>query len=1112
MTKKNLISLFLSVAMLAGSCIPAFADTEGKVTYETPVITADMTEADTRIAELRATVPATASQLVALGYKKLADCSGVALYANTDEESENYGGIYFVLENGADGKVLFRDSIAKRMDITPTKGDEDYDAKLTKLFDSYYSTYFQSPHEYIAVTMSYIYESETHIMLVDKLTGAIAFIEKESGQILTTNPYDVGDSKANKETKAKLLSQFVFDYVRGQNGNTYTTFEQAARNNQIIIKRIRGGIRVEYTIGRQEARVLVPMMMEKERFESEILEKFTIENKAPEAGMTEEQLINQVEKDKRKLLAYYQLRDPDTYTSESAKRDILIKYPILQKYDFYEFNEQSSTRPKYEIEELIKEYTDYTYEQLQQDHELLEYQGNETNPPLFKMAIEYYLDDNGLKVRVPAKSISYNKSAFDITQLQILPFLGAGKQSETGYTFYPDGSGTLVRFEDIGAETKVISSKLYGQDYAYYAASGQNKEAMRLPVFGVKRDENYMIVDAVDPAVTLKNYFITDAEGAPIYILEKFDPTVITDIGGKDIYNEDISYSLAYGVEVTSKDDTFDPNADTKPYTSPDTDKIRENAELSAEDKALQIATKNFIIDSLIARENIDLPVNPKVDGRTAYLAYIEEGDSLVQLSTSHGGITHEYHSTYATVYPEMTDTYALTGISSSGDAKWTVGIERGYTGNYTFRIFMLDGDDANYVGMAQALREYLIDEGELVKSDAIDKDIPLFLENFGSIKTTQKVVGFPVTEHTQLTTFEQSKIMLEQLKEAGVSNINLKLTGWYNGGMEHTAPAKIKVQKAIGGEKGLTELSEYAKANGIGLFPDLDFTYVLKDGSFDGFNYKKDAVRTVDNKAASHRVYSALYQGFEDDKLLIINADRMLEIYEKIQEKYNSYGIDGLSVATLGSDLSSDNSKENAITREEAKGSVSELLAGIEESGNEIMVKGGNAYTYKYVDYITDLPVDSSRNIYTTEAIPFLGMVLHGSIAYTGSAVNLDGDYEYSVLKCIENGASPYFILSYTDDEVDNTSELKNFPLFSKYYSIKYNIWKEDLVETYKTLNNALKDVQTATISDHERIAENVVRVEYSTGKTFILNYDAKDYDYEGTKIPSLGFIVVND
>lgn len=1088
---KNLISLLLSVLMIAGmTAVPVYADDEtaeeaaanesteaegeeegaGDGTIELlPEITPEGEE-------VMKTLPNSVSELEEAGYKPFCESYGTVLYLNKDKDSENYGDVYFVImnDNGTSGSVLFRSAKAERIAATPDESDAEYAEKMTKLMNSYYTTRYTSPHEYVSATMKYIYENDELAMFIDELTGAAAFIEKSNGQILTTNPYDVGASTANQATKGKLLSQFVFDYVRGQNGNTYTTFDQAAKNYQINIKRIRGGVRVEYTVGRQESRILLPMMIEKERFETEILDKFVLANKAPEAGMTAEQMEDQVARDRQKLLAYYTLRDPDLYESASAKRDILLKYPILQKYKFYEFNEQSATRPKYQVEELIKEYTDYTYEDLQSDHELLEYQGNDTNPPLFKMAIEYYLDESGLKVRVPAKSISYNKSTFDITQLQILPYLGAGKQGETGYTFYPDGSGTIVRFEDIGTSTRVISSKVYGQDYAYYVSSGQNKEVMRLPAFGVKRDENYTITES-------------RALGS-----EKF--VNVIDVGGESVESTyDEEYTLNYGIDVLSKNDEFDPeNTVSGSVTAANPDRLED-------------------IIAKMTENGKSVPKNEAYDGRTAFLAYMEEGDSLVQISTDHGGISHNYHSTYATVYPEMSDTYALTGLSSSGDATWTQQVERGYTGNYTLRIFMLDGDDADYTGMASSLRKYLLDKGELVKNDIDDKNIPLFLENFGSIKTTQKVVGIPVTENTQLTTFEQSIKMLEELKSAGVSNINLKLTGWYNGGMEHTVPSKLKVQKAIGGEKGLAELSEYAKANNVGLYPDLEFTYVGKDKAFDGFRYKDDAVRSIDDKAASHRVYSALYQGFEKDGTLIVNAEKMLELYEKVSKKYNKFEIGGISVASMGSDLSSDNSEDNALTREEAKAAISEILSRMEEDGNSILISGGNAYTYKYADLITDLPLDSSRNIYTSEAVPFLGMVLHGLVEYTGSAINLDGDFDYSVLKCIENGASPYFILSYTDEDTDNTSELKNFTQFSKYYSIKYHIWKNDMIETYKTLNDALSDVQDCELSGHKRIADDVVRVEYSNGKTFILNYGMKDYDYEGTTVKSLGFIVEN-
>lgn len=1080
MNTKRLSSIFLSIALLCSMALPAAAtgtaaapaaaDAEAAAPQTTAAAVVEV-EMDPEVRAVYDTLPATVADLQEAGYTYLCDSYGTEIYVNKNEDAEAYGTVYFAL----DGNVLFRPQKAEQLYALPDPSDSDYTDKMTDYFARYYTVNFSSPQEYVSVTMSYIYEKDGYAIFIDHQTGAAAFLDEQSGQILTTNPYDVASSKANDVTKAKLLSQFVFDYVRGQNANTYTTFENAAKNYQVSISRIRGGVRVEYTVGRQEARILLPMMIERERFETEILDKFVLANKAPEAGMTPEQLEDQVARDRQKLLAYYTLRDVDAYESESAKRDILLKYPILQKYDFYEFNEKSSTRPKYQIEELIKEYTEYTYEDLQADHELLEYQGTETNPALFKMAIEYYLDENGLKIRVPAKSISHNKSAFTINQLQILPYLGAGKQGETGYTFYPDGSGTIVRFEDIGAQTKVISSSVYGLDFAYHTTSGQNKETMRIAAFGVKRDENYTIIDH---SVTASEPFVNTIE-----------------VNGETLetsFNEE--YTKSYGVDVVASDDTFDP----------------ESGETAS------IVTSNpDIRDELIEQlrsSGKEIPDNEKYDGRTAFIAYMEEGESLVQISTDHGGITHDYHSTYVTVTPEMTDTYELSGISTTGNAEWTVAVNRGYTGNYTLRVFMLHGDEANYVGMANALRSYMINTGDLVKNESADKNIPLFLENFGSIKTTQKVLGFPVTENTQLTTFDQSIKMLTELKEAGVSNITLKLTGWYNGGMEHTVPSKLKVQKAIGGEKGLTALRDYAQANDVSLYPDLEFTYVMKDTSGDGFNYKDDAIRTVDNRAASHRVYNALYQTFEKDDMLIVNAEKMLRLYDKVREKYNKFVIGGLSVASLGSDLSSDNDEDNIMTREEAKASISELLSRMREDGNSLMLSGGNAYTFKYADKITDLPLDSSRNIYTTEAVPFLGILLHGLVDYTGTAINLDGDFDYSVLKCIENGASPYFILSYTDEDVDNTSELKNFKEFSKYYSIKYNIWKNDLIETYRTLNDALSDVRDCTISQHERLSENVVKVGYSNGKTFILNYGTADYDYEGTSVAPLGFIVVKD
>jgi hypothetical protein len=67
-------------------------------------------------------------------------------------------------------------------------------------------------------------------------------------------------------------------------------------------------------------------------------------------------------------------------------------------------------------------------------------------------------------------------------------------------------------------------------------------------------------------------------------------------------------------------------------------------------------------------------------------------------------------------------------------------------------------------------------------------------------------------------------------------------------------------------------------------------------------------------------------------------------------------------------------------------------------------------------------------------------------------------------MLKAIENGAGLYFILSYT-----NTELLKEDVIYNKYYSVRYDIWFDELVERYTNVNEHLKDLQTNFIIDHD-------------------------------------------
>ena len=127
-------------------------------------------------------------------------------------------------------------------------------------------------------------------------------------------------------------------------------------------------------------------------------------------------------------------------------------------------------------------------------------------------------------------------------------------------------------------------------------------------------------------------------------------------------------------------------------------------------------------------------------------------------------------------------------------------------------------------------------------------------------------------------------------------------------------------------------------------------------------------------------------------------------------------------------------------------------------------MTDGGNVYTLRYVDHILNAELDSSRHLQAMATVPFVGVVLHGSKQFTGTPLNEEGDVRYAMLRAIENGAALQFVLSY-----QNTNELKKDSYLSQYYSIQYQIWKEDVVSYYNELNGLLKDVQTSLIVDHQ-------------------------------------------
>lgn len=913
---------------------------------------------------------------------------------------------------GSLSALLVFDASAEDTGVTVTnKNDTNEEIDLSKI--NYLTEAYYTAEEKLA-TMTMRFEKGDYQLWINEFTGEVAVVNTKTEEILFSNPYDVGLDTAANSVKAELLSQIIIGYTGNSitGTNVFTSYTDAALNNQIKVKSIKNGMRVEYTIGREETKYLVPRLITEERFISQIYEPLKEGIEASDMSDIEKKfLLNST------FMSRFTLRDPEAMKSDRALADLYKEVPITATLGaVYMIDVNISAAELQMLEELIKTYCPaYTYEELDMDHAETEYESDDDNPPVFKMALEYILDDMGLTVTLPANGIRFDESIYQLSYITILPYMGAGQYSterpNEGYTFIPDGSGAIFRFEDLATSGATIGGSVYGQDYSYYTISGKSQETFKMPVFGIVKDNEY-------------------------------------------VYE--------------------------------------------------QSATGKY---SIVKTENATT---------SGFFAIIEEGDALAEIKSVHLGQKAHYHTVQLNVNPRPSDTYEISGGS------WTVVSDRKYLGNYKIRYIMLTDDSvaeekgitdyypASYAGMAYAYRDYLTSPYstgtqnesaenqttilERLASEKFESQIPLYLETFGTVETVEKILSIPVNVMAPLTTFEDIMTIYNDLSQEGVgiTNINFKLTGYANGGMYSTVPYNLKWEKAVGGKKGFKELLEFANSineisstdgKNLGIFPDFDFVYVNTTSAFDGISLKKHAVKTIDDRYIGKWTYFSTYQDYMNETGLAISPAYFSRFYDKLADSYLKYSADGtgmdlnISVGTLGTDLNSDFDDDEPYNREDSKEFTIQAFKSLSETYGNVMTSGGNSYTWQYVDYILDMPIDSSRYLAASNTVPFTGMVLHGYIQYAGSPINMEGNIQYGILKAIENGASVYFILTY-----DNATLLKEYVDLSHNYSVRYDIWAGsyndegvfeagELVEVYHELNDVMNDLQDKLITKHEML-----------------------------------------
>lgn len=410
-----------------------------------------------------------------------------------------------------------------------------------------------------------------------------------------------------------------------------------------------------------------------------------------------------------------------------------------------------------------------------------------------------------------------------------------------------------------------------------------------------------------------------------------------------------------------------------------------------------------------------------------------------------------------------------------------------------------------DYVDMAKAYQNYLVEQYGDAFARKSDESTPTVLEFIGAVDKIEQICGIPTSVPLELTTYAETKAILEQIQSEGMSNISVRLTGWANHGVKQRMFSNVKPVSKLGSKKDLLSLTNYANSNGIDLYLNGVTDYAYDSDIFDGFFVFTDVARFANNQKAEITPYSTIFYGIQDwmDSYYLLAPeviDEMVDNFVDAAGKYNA----NVAFEEIGNELNSDYHKRDITTRQTIMNKEVATLQEIQNSGKKVLIDVGNAYAVPYSDMITNMNLFGYRYSIIDRTVPVYQIALHGYKNYTGESLNLTQNFEEELLGSAEYGAGLSFTL------MDETAFTLQNTLYTQYFGAEYDACHDSMMETYTRYNNELGHTFCQTIVNHDVITETLRITEYEDGTKVYVNYGYDVATVDGVTVGARDYLVV--
>ena len=471
------------------------------------------------------------------------------------------------------------------------------------------------------------------------------------------------------------------------------------------------------------------------------------------------------------------------------------------------------------------------------------------------------------------------------------------------------------------------------------------------------------------------------------------------------------------------------------------------------------------------------------IDNGIAYLGIVESGDERCSVEVVPNGVMVDYNRCFAKFL--LRDVFVQPLNQSNSGTVPAVEQDRLHS-DLTVRYRMLSGENADYSGMADSYRDYLLDTGRISVRDTSYSTRVDFLG-------TEREEFLMGTKAVKMTDTDQIADILSELRGLGVQNILSVYKGWQKGGLYNLPISSYKADTHIGGNSALAGLirSQAADGNRIYLYNDAVSVNAVTHSTT--YNVMKMVNKRTFKKEVHGQVYDTFYY---------LMPGRTSANLSGLASDMNREGLSDLALAGMTDTLFSYSSKGSYYSRTDTMDIYEDAVGSAGEKCS-LLMETPNAYLWKYADGFLNMPLSSSDYLYLDEDIPFLSMVLKGVIPVYSEYVNFEANKTENFLKMAESGVYPSFYISAEDSSAliyTNSEDL---------YSLEYMSYRDTIAQYDASLRELAQITAGSFMTDHEILENGIVKVSYDNGTAVYVNYSDSPLSADGINVDALSFAV---